>query len=71
MIPLTGCAIPIPERCTDPTKFFGLELGSQSRYEPKEDRAVVNGAHDGRTLSELLNKFIKSFILCPKCRCAV
>ncbi len=52
-----------------PTKFFGTELGSQSKYDPKEDRAVVNGAHDGLKLAELLNKFIELFILCPKCKC--
>jgi translation initiation factor 5 len=53
-----------------PTKFFGTELGSQSKYDPKEDRAVVNGAHDGLKLAELLNKFIELFILCPKCKYA-
>jgi hypothetical protein len=54
---------------SDPTKFFGTELGSQSRYDAKEDRAVVNGAHDPLKLAELLNKFIELFILCPNCKC--
>ena len=52
----------------DPTKYFGLELGSQSKFDKKSDRAVINGAHDTKQLSELLNKFIESFILCPNCR---
>lgn len=51
-----------------PTKFFGTELGSISKFDKKLSRAIVNGAHDGGKLSELLNKFIDIFILCPKCR---
>lgn len=37
-------------------KFFGCELCSQSKYEDKTDRAVVNGAHDNATLQNLVFK---------------
>eukprot|EP00823_Brevimastigomonas_motovehiculus_P004410 TRINITY_DN2906_c1_g1_i1.p1 TRINITY_DN2906_c1_g1~~TRINITY_DN2906_c1_g1_i1.p1 ORF type:complete len:467 (+),score=174.31 TRINITY_DN2906_c1_g1_i1:215-1615(+) len=50
-----------------PTKFFGLELGAQSTYNEKTDKAIVNGAHSSTDLAVLLDKFIKIFILCPKC----
>ena len=51
-----------------PTKFFGIELGAQSKYDKKTDRAIVNGKHDKSTLTELLNKFIEQFVLCPTCK---
>jgi translation initiation factor 2 beta subunit (eIF-2beta)/eIF-5 len=53
---------------TDPTKFFGFELGSISKYDKDTDKAVVNGAHDTSKMFELLNKFIEMFVLCPNCK---
>eukprot|EP00455_Lapot_gusevi_P028944 TRINITY_DN309_c0_g1_i1.p1 TRINITY_DN309_c0_g1~~TRINITY_DN309_c0_g1_i1.p1 ORF type:complete len:438 (-),score=131.86 TRINITY_DN309_c0_g1_i1:108-1421(-) len=51
-----------------PTKFFGTELGAQSKFDKKLERAIVNGCHDAPKLAELLDKFIDMFILCPVCR---
>jgi len=51
-----------------PTKFFGIELGAQSKYDTKRDVAIVNGAHQTIDLVTLLDKFIDQFILCPNCR---
>jgi len=51
-----------------PTKFFGYELGAQSKFSPRTDRAVVNGAFTAQDLSKTLERFIDAFILCPKCR---
>lgn len=50
-----------------PTKFFGVELGAQSKYTESTERAVVNGAHNSADLQVLLRKFIEIFILCPNC----
>eukprot|EP00475_Leptophrys_vorax_P028945 TRINITY_DN421_c0_g1_i1.p1 TRINITY_DN421_c0_g1~~TRINITY_DN421_c0_g1_i1.p1 ORF type:complete len:414 (-),score=147.24 TRINITY_DN421_c0_g1_i1:62-1303(-) len=50
-----------------PTKFFGVELGAQSKYDKANDKSVVNGAHNQKDLANLLNKFIEIFILCPNC----
>lgn len=50
-----------------PTKFFGIELGAQSKFDKKTERAVVNGAHNQSDLEILLNKFIDIFVLCPGC----
>lgn len=50
-----------------PTKFFGCELGAQTQMDDKNSRYIVNGAHDDKTLSDLLDKFIKKFVLCPDC----
>ncbi len=33
----------------------------------KEDRYIVNGAHDCEKLQNLLDGFIKRFVLCPHC----
>lgn len=52
---------------SDVTKFFGCELGAQVQMNAKEDRYIVNGAHDCEKLQNLLDGFIKRFVLCPKC----
>jgi translation initiation factor 5 len=51
----------------DVTKFFGCELGAQVQMYDKEDRYIVNGAHDCEKLQSLLDGFIKRFVLCPNC----
>jgi translation initiation factor 5 len=50
---------------TDPTKFFGCELGAQTTM--AEDRYIVNGAHTQERLLELLDAFIVKFVLCGAC----
>lgn len=50
------------------TKFFGCELGAQSRWDEKEESAIVNGAFETSTLQEkLCDSFLPKFVLCPKC----
>lgn len=49
------------------TKFFGCELGAQVQMNAKEDRYIVNGAHEGEKLQNLIDGFIKRFVLCPNC----
>ncbi len=43
----------------DVLKFFGIELGAQTKYDKKAGTCIVNGAHDAGKLSELLEAFIK------------
>lgn len=50
------------------TKFFGCELGAQTPFDEKNDRYIVNGAHDAARLRELLDGFIDKFILCRSCK---
>lgn len=50
------------------TKFFGVELGAQSRWESGSEKSTVNGDHSSSSLQKLLNVFIDKFVLCPKCR---
>lgn len=50
------------------TKFFGCELGAQSKYDPESERSVVNGAFDNNTMQQHLSKYIENFVLCPACR---
>jgi translation initiation factor 5 len=50
------------------TKFFGTELGAQSKYDPATERAVVNGAFEAGAMQTHLTKFIELFVLCPNCR---
>ena len=51
-----------------PTKFFGCELGAQTSFDEKNDRYIVNGAHDASRLRELLDVFIDKFVLCRSCK---
>ncbi|KAJ3194174.1 hypothetical protein HK101_003338 [Irineochytrium annulatum] len=53
---------------TYPTKFFGCELGAQVSLDAKNDRYIVNGAHDAEKLASLLDSFITKFVLCPACK---
>jgi translation initiation factor 5 len=50
------------------TKFFGCELGAQTSFDEKNDRYIVNGAHDATRLRELLDVFIDKFVLCRSCK---
>ncbi|XP_046849194.1 eukaryotic translation initiation factor 5-like isoform X2 [Xenia sp. Carnegie-2017] len=50
-----------------PTKFFGCELGAQTQIDLKNERYIVNGAHDGEKLQDILDDFIQKFVLCPAC----
>lgn len=52
---------------TYPTKFFGCELGAQTMFDFKNERFIVNGSHDASKLQQLLDGFIKRFVLCPEC----
>jgi translation initiation factor 5 len=52
---------------TYPTKFFGCELGAQTNVDNKNERYIVNGEHDANKLQDLLDGFIKKFVLCPAC----
>ncbi|KAF5372740.1 hypothetical protein D9615_010121 [Tricholomella constricta] len=50
------------------TKFFGCELGAQTSFDEKNDRYIVNGAHNAERLRELLDVFIDKFVLCRSCK---
>lgn len=52
---------------TYPTKYFGCELGAQTQFDFKNDRYIVNGSHDAAKLQDLLDGFIRKFVLCPEC----
>uniref|UniRef100_A0A7E4VVD1 Eukaryotic translation initiation factor 5 n=1 Tax=Panagrellus redivivus TaxID=6233 RepID=A0A7E4VVD1_PANRE len=52
---------------TYPTKFFGCELGAQTHFDLKNERYIVNGEHDANKLQDLLDNFIKKFVLCTNC----
>jgi translation initiation factor 5 len=49
-------------------KYFGFELGAQTNMDPKDDRWIINGAHDAAKLQDHLDGFINKFVLCKKCK---
>lgn len=52
---------------TDPTKYFGCELGAQTNFDMKNERFIVNGEHDAAKLQDILDGFIRKFVLCAAC----
>lgn len=52
---------------TDPCKYFGCELGAQTQMDHKIGRYIVNGAHESNKLQDMLDGFIKKFVLCAEC----
>ncbi len=50
------------------TKFFGCELGAQSRWEAANEKSIVNGAHEQPEMQKLLDKFLEKYVLCYKCK---
>lgn len=60
-----GSDFPAPP--ADTTKFFGCELGAQTKFEEASGLAIVNGAHDTQRLSQHLEVFIKKFVQCGQC----
>ncbi|XP_023246338.1 eukaryotic translation initiation factor 5 [Copidosoma floridanum] len=57
----------ISRPATYPTKFFGCELGAQTQFDFKNERFIVNGSHDASKLQDLLDGFIRKYVLCPNC----
>ncbi|KAF2171910.1 hypothetical protein M409DRAFT_18140 [Zasmidium cellare ATCC 36951] len=49
-------------------KFFGFELGAQTNMDPKDDRWIINGAHEASKLQDYLDGFINKFVLCKDCK---
>ena len=48
-------------------KYFGCELGAQTKSDIKAERYIVNGCHDADKMQDKLDGFIKKFVLCEKC----
>lgn len=52
---------------TDTLKHFGCELGAQTNFNKETGTSIVNGAHDAKKLSEVLEIFIKKYVQCYSC----
>ncbi|RID59895.1 hypothetical protein BRARA_F03087 [Brassica rapa] len=49
------------------TKFFGCQLGAQSKFDEKTGTSLVNGSHSTPKLASLLEAFIKRYVQCYGC----
>ena len=45
-------------------KYFGCELGAQSKFDAKTGISLINGSHDTAKLAGLLENFIKKYVQC-------
>ena len=48
-----------------PIKFIARELGANT--DTKSNSYLINGSHGVEQMQELLDKFIRKYVLCPKC----
>mmetsp|Transcript_40084 Transcript_40084/g.102574 ORF Transcript_40084/g.102574 Transcript_40084/m.102574 type:complete len:482 (+) Transcript_40084:573-2018(+) len=48
-------------------KYYGCELGAQTKYDDKTGTSIVNGAHQTATIADLLEGFIKKYVQCYSC----
>lgn len=53
------------------TKFFGQEIGAQATFAVKDKgqppQCIIMGKHEPADLQALVDRFIETFVLCPKC----
>lgn len=64
---ITDVALSLHRQPGEVNKFFGTELGAQTRYAADTDRAIVNGAHTDAVLQDLVHRYVEKFVLCPNC----
>ncbi|XP_012278465.1 eukaryotic translation initiation factor 5 [Orussus abietinus] len=67
IVNMVDVAKAIGRPATYPTKYFGCELGAQTQFDFKNERFIVNGSHDATKLQDLLDGFIRKYVLCPNC----
>ena len=58
---------PHAHHLADIVKYYGCELGAQTKFDAKSGLSIVNGAHDVTKLVELLEGFIKKYVQCYNC----
>ncbi len=48
-------------------KFIGFELGTQASVDLSVSKFTVNGTHDAGRLQDIVDVFIKKYVLCTYC----
>ncbi|EHB01332.1 Eukaryotic translation initiation factor 5 [Heterocephalus glaber] len=67
IVTMVEAAKPLNRPPMYPTKYFGCELEAQTQFDVKSDHYIVNGSHEANKLQDMLDGFIKKFVLCPEC----
>lgn len=64
---ISEVALSLHRKPSEVNKFFGCELGAQTSYNEKDDRAVINGQHTDLELQNMIHKYVEAFVICPNC----
>ncbi|KAF7078050.1 hypothetical protein CFC21_082529 [Triticum aestivum] len=67
IVNMVGIAKALARPASYTMKYFGCELGAQSKFDDKTGVCIVNGAHDTAKLAGLLENFINKYVQCYKC----
>lgn len=68
IVNVSDLALALHREAGEVNKFFGCEIGAQTKYSEKDDKAIVNGAHTDQLLQSCVHKYIEGFVLCPNCK---
>lgn len=49
-------------------KYFGDALKSSTKYNAEKNIAILNGPHRVNELTDLLKKYIETFVVCSNCK---
>ncbi|KZZ99286.1 eukaryotic translation initiation factor 5 [Moelleriella libera RCEF 2490] len=67
VVNVAGVALSLARPPAFVIKYFGFELGAMTNHDPKDDRWIINGAHEAGKLQDHLDGFINKFVLCKNC----
>ncbi|OAQ68194.1 eukaryotic translation initiation factor 5 [Pochonia chlamydosporia 170] len=68
VVNVSGVAASLARPASYIMKYFGFELGAMTRDDLKDDRWIINGAHEAGKLQDHLDGFINKFVLCKSCK---
>ena len=64
MANIKGVAMALSRRRVNLTKYIGIAIGAHIHVDLKQEKFIVNGAHEAAVLQNILRGFITKYVLC-------